>query len=67
MTSGEMNCPKCGESFRYMEYEKRGAFIGLVDIPEPWECPKCKSLIIVDRKMGYGLTTKPKDGKEERE
>ena len=40
MTSGYMDCPKCGESFRYMGYEKRGIFLELIDIPEPWKCSK---------------------------
>lgn len=48
MTSGYMNCPKCRESFQYMRWEKKGLFLVEVEIPEPWECPKCKSLIITE-------------------
>ena len=51
MTSGIMNCPKCGESFQYADWEN-GVW---VEYPEPWKCPKCKSLIVVDKKKGYGL------------
>ena len=55
MTSGYMDCPKCGGSFKYMGWEKRGLFLVEVEIPEPWECPKCKSLIVTDKERGYGL------------
>lgn len=52
MTSGSMNCPKCGTEFQYAGYEN-----GLwVEHPEPWECPKCKSSIITDNQKGWGLT-----------
>ena len=55
MTSGHMDCPKCGESFSYMRYEKRGVFLKEIEIPEPWKCQKCWSLITVDKVKGYGL------------
>ncbi len=55
MTSGYMSCPKCGERFQYMRWEKRGLFLEEIEIPEPWECPKCKSLIVTDKEKGYGL------------
>ena len=59
MTSGCMDCPKCGESFQYAAYEwqKKGLFLDKVwvELPEPWKCPKCESLIVTDKEKGYGL------------
>ena len=56
MTSGYMNCPKCGEPFRYAHYETDSNWQDIwVELPEPWECPKCKSLIVTDKEKGYGL------------
>lgn len=54
MTSGYMNCPNCGELFQY------AGFINgeWVETPEPWKCPKCKSLIVTDKQKGYGLRVK---------
>ena len=51
MTSGYMDCPKCGESFECAGWEN-GIW---VEYPEPWECLKCKSLIVVDKEEGWGL------------
>ncbi len=56
MTSGYMNCPKCGSEFSYGHYEPYNGFqVKWVTTPEPWKCPKCKSHIIVDSEAGYGL------------
>lgn len=54
MTSGKMECPKCGGAFTYADYVD-GKW---TKFPEPWKCPKCESLIIVDREKGYGLKVK---------
>ncbi len=54
MTSGYMVCPNCGEDFQYAGYDD-GVW---VEYEEPWECPGCKSLIIVDKMKGYGLLVK---------
>ncbi len=51
MTSGYMECPKCGENLEYGGYEN-GVWI---EHPEPWKCPKCKRTIITDKEKGYGL------------
>ena len=51
MTSGYMDCPKCVEKVPYAHYE----LDEWTELPEPWECPKCKSLIITDKAQGYGL------------
>ena len=55
MTSGHMNCPKCGNPFQYMRWEKRGLFLEEIELPEPWECQKCKALVVTDKEKGYGL------------
>jgi len=56
MTSGYMKCPKCGEDFQYAGYRTDSNWQDVwVEYPEPWKCPKCKSLIIVDKEQGYGL------------
>lgn len=56
MTSGCMNCPKCKEHFQYAYYETDSNFQDMwIELPEPWKCPKCKSLIVTDKEKGYGL------------
>lgn len=54
MTGGYMNCPKCGAPFQSATYVE-GEW---TELPEPWECPKCKSLIVVDHEKGWGLRVK---------
>ena len=54
MTSGYMNCPKCGEPFQYAGYEN-GVWI---EYPEPWKCPKCEPLIVTYKEKGWGLKVK---------
>ena len=54
MTSGYMNCPKCGCEFQSADYVD-GKW---TEFPEPWECPSCGSLIVVNREKGYGLKIK---------
>lgn len=54
MTSGYMNCPKCGKAFQYADYDNDGKW---VEHPEPWRCGECGSPIITDKERGYGLTT----------
>ena len=70
MTSGYMNCPKCGEDFQCSrwEYQKKGIFLKQVwvEYPEPWKCPKCKSLIITDKEKGHGLIVLKKSGEEQK-
>ena len=51
MTSGKMKCPKCNTSFQYADWVN-GKW---VEFKEPWRCPKCKSLIVLDTDKGYGL------------
>lgn len=51
MTSGTMKCPKCKAEFPYAGYVD-GVW---TETPPPWECPKCKSLIELDKEKGYGL------------
>ena len=59
MTSGYMNCPKCGSQFQYGHHETDSNWQSIwVELPEPWECPMCKSLIITDKEKGYGLRVK---------
>jgi len=56
MTSGYMKCPKCGERFQCAEWRNWGKLSAeWVEIPEPWKCPNCKSLIVTDKEKGYGL------------
>lgn len=54
MTSGYMNCPKCKSRFQYADYVN-GKW---TEFPEPWDCPNCKSIIVVDHEKGYGLKVK---------
>ncbi len=50
MTGGYMECPKCGNEFRYADW-----IDGLWTVTEePWRCD-CGSYLVVDRERGFGL------------
>jgi len=51
MTGGTMKCPKCSTQFIWADYVD-GKW---TEFQEPWKCPKCGSLIVLDREKGYGL------------